>query len=155
MNQDAPSNPSALRTSTLLLSTAMGIAAAGYFVGITDGVPKPDDQPIADSMILVPAAAGSPAGDPAGEPNVDLMAATSYDQMRRAESGPTSRQARTQPGHRATVGGCVSMFSGVRKRQNRRGLEYRPPTSSTQNTENSFRFSLMQNSDDRLIAARL
>lgn len=69
------------RSSAVLLSGVIALAAVGYFVGISDGVPQEDSEPMAVAMRTSSAA---------NESDAAVLPATTYDQMRRRESGPTS-----------------------------------------------------------------
>ncbi len=74
------------RTVALLLTGVIGLAIAGFFVGINDGVPQEDDGPtVAQSLDVLAADTALVASSSAAMP------ATSYSNMRRMETGPTSR----------------------------------------------------------------
>lgn len=79
-----PVHSSTGRSMAALLSGIIGIAAAGYFVGINDGVPREDELSGAANW----SHGDVPATDPA---STSVVPATNYSEMRRTETGPTSR----------------------------------------------------------------
>lgn len=80
-----------VRSTAIALACVVGIAFAGVFLGVNDGVPRHDEVEMTfqgrhehhppESDVKLPAAAGDPAAIPA----------THYSQMRRSEFGATSR----------------------------------------------------------------
>ncbi len=71
------------RTVALLLTGILGIAVVGYLVGINDGVPREEYDPVvAEPRDVVAADVASTSA---------LMPAARYSEMRRSETGPTSR----------------------------------------------------------------
>lgn len=84
---NAPSRPQSLagRSTAMFLSGVIGVAAVGFFVGINDGVPREGFAPATDSLME----AGSPHAH--ATPNPSVIPAVTYTEMRRTETGPTSR----------------------------------------------------------------
>ena len=83
-----PSQPSNLtsRSTAVVLSFIIAVAAVGYFVGINDGVPIHDVELAATARLTDHAAHAESI------PNtIAVVPAVSYEQMRRVETGPTSR----------------------------------------------------------------
>jgi cytochrome c-type protein NapB len=81
---DSPEHQATLARSTgVFLSGVIALAAVGYFVGISDGVPQEDAEPMA--MVL------RAHHSAAGIGTAVVLPATSYAEMRRSETGPTSR----------------------------------------------------------------
>ena len=69
------------RLTTIFLSLVMAVAVVGYFVGLGDGVPKPDglyDSPLLDREISATAAS-----------DVKLIPAVSYAEIASTPMGPT------------------------------------------------------------------
>jgi cytochrome c-type protein NapB len=70
----------------LLLTGVIGLALVGYFVGINDGAPQQDyGRPADQTRDVLPAGTDDDASTSAAIP------AASYSEMRRMETGPTSR----------------------------------------------------------------
>lgn len=70
------------RLSTVFLSVVIAVAVIGYFVGLSDGVPKPDG--LRDSPLYVGEAAGSDAED------TKPIHAVAYSEVPTAPMGPTA-----------------------------------------------------------------
>lgn len=75
------------RTGAISLCGIIAIAAAGYIVGINDGVPREDQTLVTDSLLANHAA---PNAAVSGDAVAGVIPATSYVEMRRTETGPTS-----------------------------------------------------------------
>ncbi len=88
MNDASHSHRSAGRATTIFLSGVIGIAAVGYCVGISDGVPRADRD-----LATASASAHPPVGQI--EAGRQVIPATTYAEMRVAERKLASRQATT------------------------------------------------------------
>jgi cytochrome c-type protein NapB len=72
---------SSARSTAVFLSGVIGVAMVGYLVGINDGAPREDAEPLAlRTHRISESASGTSA----------VLPATRYSEMRRAETGPTS-----------------------------------------------------------------
>ena len=90
MNDSSNQSGAEGRKWGMFLSCVFGIAAAGYFVGINDGVPRADTR--ADmGAVTTPMLASEPAVSTAMTESLAVIPAVSYAAMRRGENGPTSR----------------------------------------------------------------
>jgi cytochrome c-type protein NapB len=86
MNDSSRQQALAGRWTALFFAGVIGLATVGYFVGINDGVPRDDVAPVADALIT------TRSSDAETTPlSSAVIPAASYSEMRRAESGPTSR----------------------------------------------------------------
>lgn len=85
MTSPAQQQKHAARATAAFLSVVIGVAIVGYFVGINDGVPREDVGPAAHTLF-----AQIEHADHATASTV-VVPAVSYSEMRRSESGPTSR----------------------------------------------------------------
>jgi len=74
------------RLASVFFAGVIGLAAAGYFVGINDGVPREDGVSVAEALISDHAA--PPDGVVASSTSLPAVA---YSEIRRRETGPTSR----------------------------------------------------------------
>lgn len=74
------------RLTGLFLSVVIALALVGFFVGLNDGVPREDIDRSEQTGWIRPEIASVPAED-----SPALIPATHYSQMRRSETGPTSR----------------------------------------------------------------
>lgn len=74
------------RTTAAILSGIMGVAAVGYFVGINDGVPREDRLPVAAAWSQRATVETRPT-----HASTTAVPAANYAEMRRSETGPTSR----------------------------------------------------------------
>ncbi|TWU24071.1 Nitrate reductase cytochrome c-type subunit (NapB) [Novipirellula galeiformis] len=87
MNNENNSKHIAARGSIAFLVGVIGVAVVGYFVGINDGVPQEDFEqhaPWLSSQVT--------GSDPPTEPpTTSTIAAVTYAEMRRSETGPTSQ----------------------------------------------------------------
>ncbi len=88
MNDSARQQGMAGRSTALFFSAVIGVAIVGYFVGINDGVPRQDVAPVADTLLKAHSSTESP---PEPSAKTAVIPAVSYAEMRRAETGPTSR----------------------------------------------------------------
>ncbi len=116
MNDSARQQGLAGRSTALFLTCVIGVAIVGYFVGINDGFPHQDVAPVAETLVAetlvaetlvaeTPVAETPVAETPVAETPVTtrsshaeptpansvVIPAASYSEMRRSESGPTSR----------------------------------------------------------------
>jgi len=83
MSESSQGQPTASRATVVLLLGVIAVAAIGYLVGVTDGVPQVDAQPLATAFRAehdLQANGGTPV----------VLPATSYAEMRRSETGPTA-----------------------------------------------------------------
>lgn len=87
MSRESNSKTVATRGSIALLVAVIGVAVVGYFVGINDGVPQEDFEqqaPWLSSQV-------EGTERPAEPPSTSTIAAVTYAEMRRSETGPTSQ----------------------------------------------------------------
>ena len=75
------------RSSVMFLSGVIGVAVVGFLVGIHDGVPREDGMR-SDPFSVDSKEASNVTEHP---PSTAVIAAVNYAEMRRRESGPTSR----------------------------------------------------------------
>ncbi len=94
MSGASQSHGSVGRSTVLFLSLVIAVATVGFFAGINDGVPGEHFIPVAGAIsaepIRPPDNASSQAG-PHQPGQTGAIPAASYSQMRRADTGPTSR----------------------------------------------------------------
>ncbi|EMI19926.1 diheme cytochrome C precursor [Rhodopirellula maiorica SM1] len=86
MNSETNSKSIAARGSIAFLVGVIGIAFVGYFVGINDGVPQEDFDQATPWLSSQVAGANSSTESP----STSTLAAVTYAEMRRSETGPTS-----------------------------------------------------------------
>lgn len=80
------------RSTTVFLVCVIGVAAVGYCVGVSDGVPKSDSQLSINSIPAEQGGERSADARPVSVNGVEIpsIEATNYADMRRSEEGPTS-----------------------------------------------------------------
>lgn len=74
------------RSTAIFLFGVIGMAAVGYFVGINDGVPREDPGPVATTLLDDRFERSEGVAD-----SMASVPAARYAEMRRTETGPTSR----------------------------------------------------------------
>jgi len=86
MSTRSQSQSFAGRATVMFLTCVIAIAAAGYFVGINDGAPRADIQLPLDSL-----STDFSVGTESLVASTSTIPAVHYSEMRRSETGPTSR----------------------------------------------------------------
>lgn len=87
MNASISQHGRAGRWTGLFLSAVIGVAVVGFFVGINDGVPKEDGDRSEQTALMRHTERVEAVMEASS-----LVPATHYSEMRRSQTGPTSRQ---------------------------------------------------------------